>query len=239
MWVMWWLACAGSLDDDAGSPVASTLPGAEVVTLTTSDGVALAADYLRGPAGAPGVCLFHMIPPSNDRTNWPADFVASLHGEGWAVLVVDRRGAGDSAGVATEAYEGPNGKLDVDACMARLAADGAGPLAILGASNGTTAMLDYTVWAKAEGLVEPVAVGFLTGGTYTENQNRMDALGAVPAVFTFSTEEAAWSDAQRARDPGSWVFHEYPGGAHGTRMFAAAPEVADDLIAFLQGPLAR
>ena len=72
----------------------------------------------------------------------------------------------------------------------------------------------------------------MTGGTYTENNSPMASLPKVPAVFTYSTDERDWSEAQRALDPGSWSFHEYPDGAHGTGMFEAVPAVTDDLAAF-------
>jgi pimeloyl-ACP methyl ester carboxylesterase len=213
-------------------------PGGGQISLETSDGVTLEADYYPVEAeGAPGVVLLHMIPPGNDRTNWPVPFVRSLNEAGYAVIALDRRGAGGSEGVATEAYTGPNGKLDVDAAVAKLEADGYGDLALIGASNGTTSMIDYTVWAAGEGRPVPAALGFMTGGTYTEAQTEMSALPPVPAVFTFSTAERDWSEAQRPLDPGgatSWTFHEYPDGDHGTRMFEAAPAVADDLVAFLQ-----
>ncbi|MEZ4237627.1 MAG: alpha/beta hydrolase [Myxococcota bacterium] len=204
-----------------------------VVHLETADGLTLEADYLTAPAGAAAVVLLHMIPPGNDRSNWPLAFRDQLHDAGYAVLALDRRGAGGSDGVAQEAYTGPNGKLDVAAAVDRVVADGHERVAILGASNGTTSMIDYTVWAAGEGHTAPLALGFLTGGTYTENQTPMSALPSLPAVFTYSTAERSWSEAQRALDPGTWVFHEYPNGAHGTGMFAAAPEVADDLVGFL------
>lgn len=59
------------------------------------------------------------------------------------------------------------------------------------------------------------------------------------AVFTYSTAERAWSEDQRPLDPGTWVFQEYAEGDHGTRMFDAAPEVADDLLAFYGPFVAR
>jgi len=215
-------------------------PTGGVVTLTTRDGVDLEADYVPADsAGAPGFCLFHMIPPGNDRTNWPTAFVEALADEGWAVLVVDRRGAGNSGGVAIEAYEGPNGKYDVEACAKKLEADGYGPLAVIGASNGTTSMLDYAVWAGGEALPVPVALGYMTGGAYTEVQNDMASAPDVPAIFTYSTAEAAWSVDQQVHDPGNWVFEEYPLGDHGTRMFDAAPAVSEDLIDFFRGVLSR
>lgn len=108
-----------------------------------------------------------------------------------------------------------------------------------GDANGTTSMIDYAVWAPGEGLPEPVALGFMTGGDYTENQTPMEDVAALgtPAVFTYSTAEAAWSIEQQGLDPGVWEFFDYTGGDHGTLMFDAAPEVADDLDGFLAGVL--
>jgi hypothetical protein len=153
------------------------------------------------------------------------------------VLVVDRRGAGGSEGEPVDAYEGPKGRNDVEACVVRLTEDGYGPISLIGASNGTTSMVDYAIWAPSQALPAPVALGFMTGGTYTENNNPMADLPQLPAVFTFSTAERDWSEAQRPLDPGSWIFHEYADGDHGTRMFTADPTVTDDLVTFF-GPFA-
>lgn len=227
------VGCAKAPDpvDPGGSPPFSP-PGSGVVTLETRDGLTLEADYLPTATAGPGIVLLHMIPPGNDRSNWPGSFRQRLFEAGFSVLALDRRGAGGSEGVAEDAYTGPLGRNDVEAAVGKLVADGYGPIALLGASNGTTSMIDYAVWAPTEGLPEPVALGFMTGGTYTEAQNPMSAVPAVPAIFTTSTAERAWSEAQRPLDPGSWQFHEYPDGAHGTGMFEAAPVVGDDLLAF-------
>jgi pimeloyl-ACP methyl ester carboxylesterase len=218
-------------DTDTAPPV---LPDPVVVTVTTRDSVDLVADYYAasGP-GRPGVVLSHMIPPSNDRSSWPVDFVTRLQAHDWGVVVVDRRGAGDSGGVAVDAYTGEWGRYDVEACVLQLVADGATEIVLIGASNGTTSALDYAAWAAGEGLPVPAALGFMTGGTYTETNTPMSALPSMPAVFTYSTAEAAWSVAQAPLDPGSWSMLEYADGAHGTDMFGAAPEVSDDLDAFL------
>lgn len=235
------VACGGG-DDSQTSPTPSTthtstppeptIPEPQVIDLPTRDGITLVADYWQADPGSPAVVLLHMVPPSNDRTTWPLPFVRDLAAQGWSVIRLDRRGAGDSEGVAEEAYLGEKGRYDVEAAVLRLEADGAGDLAIIGASNGTTSMLDYTVWAPGEGLPPPVALGFMTGGTYTENNTPMSSLPAIPAVFTYSTAERDWSVAQQGLDPGSWTFLEYPAGDHGTRMFDAAPEVRPDLVEF-------
>jgi pimeloyl-ACP methyl ester carboxylesterase len=162
-------------DTDTAPPV---LPDPVVVTVTTRDSVDLVADYYAasGP-GRPGVVLLHMIPPSNDRSSWPVDFVTRLQAHDWGVVVVDRRGAGDSGGVAVDAYTGEWGRYDVEACVLQLVADGATEIVLIGASNGTTSALDYAAWAAGEGLPVPAALGFMTGGTYTDERAPVDAGG--------------------------------------------------------------
>ncbi|MCA9564327.1 MAG: hypothetical protein KC561_12605, partial [Myxococcales bacterium] len=92
------------------------------VTFTTADEVTLLADFL--PADQPGarsIVLLHMIPPRNNRSDYPDDFLESLNDLGWNVLNVDRRGtAGRSDGEAVDAYEGVGGRLDVEAAVSFL-----------------------------------------------------------------------------------------------------------------------
>ncbi len=221
-------ADTSAVDTDTEQPM-----GGGVVELETRDGITLVADAYPGDPGAPGIVLLHMIPPGNDRTTWPADFIDTLHAHGWSVLVVDRRGAGDSGGAAEDAYEGEKGRYDLEAAALWLRDSGAGPLAAIGASNGTTTVLDYAVWADGEGLPPLVAAGLMTGGTYTENNESFSDMPEIPTVFTFSTAERAWSADQQGGAPASWAFEEYADGDHGTRMVDAAPEVTADLDAFL------
>lgn len=232
-------ACASpEAGDDSGTNGGRTTgwqpPGAGVVTLTTRDGVDLEADYTPASAqGRPGVVLLHMIPPNNDRTNWPDDFIAALTAMDWAVLNLDRRGAGGSEGSPTDAYEGEAGRYDVEAAFSRLAADGYGAVGVMGASNGTTSMIDHAAWAAAEGLPRPVVLAFLTGGTYTENQTSMDLVVDLPAVFAVQSSENAWTEEQRDRDPGTWSFHEYLGAGHGTQMLDS--DYGEELTEVLRG----
>lgn len=238
-WIMVFAGVAGCSPPEASTTTPFSPPGAGVITLEARDGTTLEADYYPQPEPSPGMVLLHMVPPSNDRTNWPSDFVQRMYDLGYSLLVVDRRGAGGSEGDPAEAYEGPKGRTDVEACAVRLTADGYGPLAIVGASNGTTSMVDYAIWAPSQGLPAPVALGFMTGGAYTENNEAMTDLPAIPAVFTYSTAERDWSEAQRPLDPGTWTFLEYADGDHGTRMFDAVPTVTDDLASFFAPFAAR
>ena len=239
------LACT---DDDSSTPTTEetgTTTAADcgavdptVVDLTTRDGVALVGDlYTGGGADRPGFVLLHMIPPNYDRTGWPRSFVDLLSARCWNAIAIDRRGAGESGGTARDAYIGEYGRYDVEAAVGRLQEVGLSSLAVIGASNGTTSMIDYGVWAAGEGLPEVAALGFMTGGTYPEAQTAMEDVPGVPAIFTYSTAERDWSVDQQPLDPGSWSFQEYATGDHGTKMFSAAPEVEGDLEGFFAGVL--
>lgn len=216
-----------------------------VVTFTTDDGITLEADlHTVATSGSPAVVLLHMIPPGNDRTNYPPAFRDLLAGRGFTVLNVDRRGAGASGGTALEAYEGPQGKLDAKAAVDFL---GSLPcpvdltrLVVVGASNGTTTAVDYTVWAAGEeGSADPAALVFLTGGAYTENQNtlsdHMGFLGALPVLFVYSTAESTWPETYLAGAPATWTFSEYPGPGHGTHLFAAEAALMEDVAGWIEG----
>lgn len=235
--MLWMLAACNP--EPTFVPTAAGPPTEEVqrTVFTTRDDVDLVGDVYAGTAGAPAVVLLHMTPVGGaTRVDWPVSFIEQLTAEGYWVVALDRRGAGESEGVAVEAFEGDAGRYDAEAVTTWLATAGAGDFAILGASNGTTTALDYAVWAASEGLPEPVALGFLTGGSYTENQTSMDELG-IASVFTYSTAERAWSVDQMDGAPTSWEFLEYADGAHGTRMFDAEPTVGAALAEFLTGVL--
>jgi pimeloyl-ACP methyl ester carboxylesterase len=225
--------------DDTADVQGCDIDGRREVSLKTRDEVTLAADHYPAEPGRPGLVLLHMHPGNNDRSNWPCDFVEALAAQDWAVIVPDRRGTGGSGGEVNDAFEGEFGRYDVEAAVELLVQEQVGDLAILGASNGTTSQVDYLVWAPGEGLPQAVATGFMSGGGYTENQTDMADVAAlgIPAVFTYPPSESTWAEAQAARAVPGWEFFEYSGGDHGTRMFAAAPEVADDLVNFYAGIL--
>jgi pimeloyl-ACP methyl ester carboxylesterase len=220
--------------------LAVAAPPCELVSLKTSDGVALNADYCpAGTAGAPVVVLMHMIPPHHDRTNYPPAFRAALQDAGFTVLNLDRRGAGTSGGVAKEAYTGPKGKLDVAAARAFVqskepSADH-GRWACVGASNGTTSCLDYTAWAaENEPASVPRGVVFLTGGTYTETNTPLKGSIAtkLPVLFTFNAAEKAWSKSHEGGGE-LWSHRSYAPGGHGTKAFGPNPEAMADVVDFL------
>ncbi len=199
-----------------------------VVTITTSDGIELAADY-QAPAASDlgGVVLLHMIPPNFDRSSYPQRVRDALHQKGVAVLNIDRRGAGGSGGVAADAYRGPLGKLDVEAAVTFLtSADRqcptlAGDILLVGASNGTTSVMDYTVDAQTSALPLPKAIAWLSPGTYTESQNSISAnqqlLQTLPNLIVHPDNEP-WAQ-QYSSFSSNWKIVRIDNGQHGTQNF--------------------
>lgn len=227
---------------DAGA--ACVAAPSQVVSFTTDDGVRLEADLVvTGEVAGPVAVLLHMVPPSNDRSNYPPAFIEALASRGVSVLNVDRRGAGGSEGVARDAYQGPSGWLDASAALAFLAAHpcafSASRTTIVGASNGTTTAIDYAVLAEAD--ARPARLVLLTPGGYTESQHRvrehLDVLGAIPTLWVYSSAERAFGAA--FDEPGasaSWTFLEYEAGDHGTRMFTAVPESIERVTDWIAAP---
>ena len=234
-------ACGDKADDTAGDGGAETdwtMPPGGVLSLETRDGVTLAADYYPvEDASAGAVVLLHMNPLGGfQRKDWPVDFIEAINGAGWAVLNLDRRGSGDSEGNPSEAINGEGGRYDVEAAVLQVTGDGYDRVVIFAASNGTTSMIDYAAWAGGEGLPEPVALAFLTGGTYTETNTDMDDVPVLPALFAYADNEAGWSVQFEDDHPDAWSFHELPAAGHGTFMLSGdqAGILTDLLIGFVQ-----
>ena len=233
-------ADVGSAAEEAGSDPNACTGTSTVVTFTTADGVTLEADFVpSGQVGGKAAVLLHMIPPSNDRSNYPASFIDALAGAGYTVLNVDRRGAGNSGGEPQAAYEGPSGKEDARAAVAFLGESSCavpeGEIVFVGASNGTTTAIDYTVDATER----PKALVLLSPGTYTENQNRFadnhPRLPGMPIFFGYPDGERRWPESVRSQAGETWAFEEYDGGGHGSRLFDTSPQVTADILAFLDG----
>ncbi len=239
--------CPSPDDTGAGDSAADTaetgdtadtgaVPEGEVVHVTTEDGVELEGDYYGNHAGAEAVLLLHMIPPTYDRTTWPLDFIETLRADGYAVLALDRRGAGNSGGVAKDAYEGPNGVLDAYAAVDLLTDRGATSVVVIGASNGTTTSIDYTLTAADHGRPEPRAMIWMSPGEWTENNHAVADLDYAPLLFVYPNSEKSWSEAiHGADDPTDrWEYMKCAGSSHGTMMF----DTVDGLGASLRDWLA-
>lgn len=224
--------------DDCGAPEG-------VVQIQYDDaGFEWTADWWPAAAPtAPAVLLLHMIPPHYDRSSYPQRVRQRLHDQGWAVLNVDRRGAGDTPGVPEDAYIGPGGLQDVSASVNFLVSAAgrchADPtrVALVAASNGTTAAWDYHV-GHDPSLPGPRAMIFMSPGSYTENQHPVSAAGAPPILWLYPTTEP-WSRTF-AGQSSDWEFIER-GDQHGTGMFDGGQleqDTLNDMLRFLDEHLA-
>ena len=226
-------------------PVVPCPDASAVVRFETADGVTLAADLLV-PESSQGVAiLVHMIPPNFDRSSYPPRVREAIAALGYTVLTLDRRGAGESGGNAVDAYEGEGGRLDLEAAVRFLqtfpeacgiAVD---RLALVGASNGTTSVLDYLV-GRDPALPEPTAIAWLSPGDYTENQHTvasvMDTLAATRLLIVHPSSEP-WATQFAVETPASWDVLELADGQHGTRNFdgdALEARTVEALTALLQ-----
>lgn len=232
------LACAAPTGDSAAPPWAP--PEGGPILLEARDGVTLAADWYPHPEqSAPAVVLVHMHPPGGwDRQSWPSGLIEGLGEAGWSVMVIDRRGAGESEGDPDEAWLGEWGRYDVEAAALRITGDGYERVAVLGASNGTTSMIDYAAWASGEGLPAPIALAYLSGGAYTETNTDLSDVPVVPSAFVYDTAEAEWPEQWTAAHP-EWSHHPIPRAGHGTHMLTgrAAEEAEQVLIDFFSAQL--
>jgi hypothetical protein len=209
------------------------------VRFDTEDGETLAADHhVPAESGLGAVILFHMIPPSNDRKGYPKRVREALAELGLTVLNVDRRGAGGSTGDPVAAYEGEGARLDMEAAVRYLLTSEAGceidrsKLLLVGASNGSTAVHDYTAAHSAD-LPDPAATAWLSPGDYTEEQIAIagSVTEAVPVLWLYPTNEP-YSGAF-VGGAADWEFIER-GEVHGTRMFDGGA-LEDDTVADLVG----
>ncbi len=200
----------------------------EVVRFKTSDDVELVADYHPPEsAGKGAIVLFHMIPPNFDRSSYPSRVRNAFADAGYAVINVDRRGAGESAGVAQDAYTGPKGKLDVEAAIEYILSDDrkcavdSAKIMIVGASNGTTSVLDYTAGRSTTTLPNPKAIAWLSPGPYTESQYKIDEnktlLEALPVLIIHPASET-WANAYESYSA-NWKVVTLENGVHGTGNF--------------------
>lgn len=226
----------------AALPDACNSGGPTVVHVRTRDGVELEGDlYSAGKKGGAAAILLHMIPPNNDRKNFPRALIDRLVEAEITVLNIDRRGAGGSKGKPIDAYRGPKGKLDAQAAYELIAAH---PCKLdrrrivwIGASNGTTTALDFTVAAKTHPKYEwPRAMVLLSGGHYTEKQHKLDdhrdLLETIPMLFLYPRSERSWNEALEQERAPIWTFEEIEGRDHGTKLFDRRPEVVDTVVGF-------
>jgi pimeloyl-ACP methyl ester carboxylesterase len=225
------LGCAPQPGDCAAEGGGEPAPGAAIVELRTLDGVCLFAEVDGAGGAGPGVVLVHPSTPSVGRGSWPRGFVGALQAEGFRVLRFDRRGAGRSGAGAAGAGAAA---ADVEAARGWFAGQGGGPVALLGAEDGTVGVLDVGAAPVGEA---PAALVFLSGGPGTEANHPVEAVAGMPVRFVTGAADPSWARTRAAVDP-SFSLDERGTDAVGIGLLsgdpAAGPAIAQWLAAAVQ-----
>jgi alpha-beta hydrolase superfamily lysophospholipase len=191
--------------------------------LTTKDGVHLYAIETRG--GDTGIVLAHESPA--DLCGW-LPYIATLGHSGLRVLAFDFRGFGDSDRPASDAkfyaYD-----RDLQAAVARLHADGARRVFLVGASFGGAAVMTYGSRLPIAGVVSLSGETSIAGG-------RLNALAAVPRLHVPFLIVGSRHDRYLPVPDALRLLHAagshdkrtalYPGGFHGWDIVEDAPYAA-------------
>ncbi|HST19442.1 MAG TPA: alpha/beta fold hydrolase [Gaiellaceae bacterium] len=191
--------------------------------LEASDGVRLYA--VEEGAGPIGVVLAHESP--GDLCGW-LPYIAMLAHAGVRALAFDFRGFGDSERPTSTRDFLAYGR-DFRAAVARLRADGASKVFVLGASFGGAAALTYAPSLRVDGVVS------FSGETHIAGTG-LDGLAAIPRLrapllIVGSRHDPYLSVADALRLLRRASSHDkrtalYPGGYHGWDLVEDAPYAA-------------
>ena len=229
------MPAAASIAEPTGdAPVGS----AENVTIEAADGLLIQATLLAPlTSGAdPGVILLHML--GDDRTVWgEVGLAADLVAAGYAVLVVDMRGYGETGGAPEWTLAADDLGRVWDAFTARDTVDRA-RTAVVGASIGANMALRLGAEQADVGAVVLLSPGLDYRGVTTADQ--LAVYGDRPLLLVASEDDAYSVDSVRtlAEAAGSADVQMFTDAGHGTAMFAAEPELAALIIGWLDNQLA-
>lgn len=209
--------------------------GGKDVTLTTKDGVKIAATYYAG--GERGVILLHML--GRSRGDY-AGLAQELNTRGFSVIAIDLRGHGQSEGNwrSFSPREFNAMTLDVRAAKEYLVSRGVKPgrIGIVGASIGANIALRYAAEDHDIKTVVLLSPGLDYRGVVTE-----DAARQLRSAFFAASEEDtyAYSSTERLYSlaEGEKVFERLRGAGHGTEMLDASPQLRKKVIAWLEARL--
>lgn len=183
----------------------------------TEDNIDLKATFYKGSAEMPSVILLHML--DRNRRDWNS-FAKSLQEIGYNVVSIDLRGHGESS-LNWKSFSEKDFNdmvLDVKAAKDFLVKNDIGnKIAIIGASIGANAALNYGVEDNAVKTIILLSPGLDYRGVKTE-----DAMKQFynPLLIVASEGDTYSADSSRALS--SWsknsVLKIYEGSEHGTRL---------------------
>jgi len=194
---------------------AQELPPPEAIQRQSADGVALAADYYPSDAdAAPVILALHML---NSQRSAYAPLIPDLRAAGYAILNIDMRGHGASAG----SQDWGQIQADLPEWVAWLEAKGQLPesgLAVLGASIGANvALLGCADVPACKG-----AIALSPGLDYRGVQPEGALAEGLTALLVAAQGDVYSANSVRqlfGQASGAVSARLYSGRAHGTRLF--------------------
>ncbi len=210
----------------------------QTIDLTAQDGLSLKASYYPAKGAtspAPALLLLHMA--YSDRRAWRG-FAQAAQEAGYAILALDSRGHGESAG---EKVFDPTMDWDADAALAWLMArPDINPehVGVAGASVG--ASLALRAGAKHS---EIKSVALLSPAMQLWDIGLQEAIvdyGQRPMLIVVSEEDAYPAGSCKQLDAmalGEHRLHIYPGAAHGTDIFQSHDDLTPMLLEWFEQTL--
>jgi pimeloyl-ACP methyl ester carboxylesterase len=209
-------------------PLIGTLPSG---TVTTFDGQTIAYQIYPGKTGSTPIILLHML--GRTRTDWDG-FARWLQKNGYAVVVPDLRGHGQSSGNWEKFTDEDFNKMtyDVSALKSMLENQGADvtKLAIIGASIGANTALNYAATDKDVTTVILLSPGLNYRGSSTANTK----FGKPFLIVASNDDKYSAESSQQIADNNAFaklVLFEDAG--HGTNMFVK-PELSSMILQWLK-----
>ncbi|MEK9175175.1 MAG: alpha/beta fold hydrolase [Patescibacteria group bacterium] len=223
----------------------------EKITFTTKDGVNIVGNYYSA-SSTKGIVLLHMMPATKE--SW-VSFVTKLQSAGFKVLAIDLRGHGESIEYRVDDNIAMPQHLDytkfsdaqhqasiqdVESAVEFLKTKGVTEINLGGASIGANLSLQLGAEHTEIKKVILLSPGFDYRGIKTENYSK--ALKPNQAVFFVSDENDMRSYSGSAATMSQQLYNITPakkeirifkGAGHGTDIFAAHPELEDELIQWL------
>lgn len=215
----------------------------EEIILTTSDGVQIHADYYKGDkSDAPAVLLLHMMPATKE--SW-REFAKKLQRAGFQALAIDFRGHGksvfkDNQSLNYKTFTDTEHRQkihDIETAVDFLIKERTPPsIFLIGASIGANLTAQYMAQhtrIKGGALLSP---GLNYHGVASDIS--IAKLGKDQMIYIVASKDDAYSaeSAQKLYDIAkiNKKIKILDSAGHGTNMFAANPELMDEIINWLK-----
>ena len=233
----------------SATPLSAAAPAPKDVSIAAPDGATLKATYFAASAPGPAVLLLHMC--NTDRRSWEP--VSRQLGEaGIHALTLDYRGFGESEGPRfdtlgqVDALQLVNGKWpgDIDAALAFLLSQPGVDRTRVGVGGGSCGVTQAAGVARRHREVRSLVL--LAGPIDQEGRRFLVRNPWMPVFASAAADDQYDNDAPEAM---RWLtelsgnprntFVGFPDGKHGTEIFGPHPELARQIVSWLEDTLVK